>query len=268
MKRWICTLFVALSLIWVASVRTDGFSPSLIEGPLVAEATLPVSTEAREILSQPFHYFDKGRQCFVFESADGQYVLKFFNQKYLQVPWYSFFVAKKETAKRALRRYFYENSYEIAYRELGEEILYLHLGPSDSLPRTVMTDKAGREYALDLNALPFVLQRKGMPFYAGLEAVYQKEGLQGLCGEIDSFVEAISRRISKNIADADSDVEHNWGYVDGKIFHLDPGRLYYDEQLLEPDRLKQEWDRATHSFHKWLEFHYPDAALYLEKKGI
>ena len=266
MKRWALALFVALSLSWVACVRTDGFHPTLIEGPLFTEAAPLPSSDVEAILSQPFHYLSKGRQSFVFESADGKYVLKFFNQKYLQNPWYTFLVEKKEKAKRALRRHYYENSYKIAFQELGDEILYLHLGPSGPLPKVNITDKANREFTLDLAQLPFVLQKRGIPFYSALDDIYAKEGIEGLKREIDSFLFAISLRISKGIADGDHDVEHNWGYVDGHIFHLDPGRLYYDEHLIENSRLKQEWYRATHNFAKWLRIYYPEAANYLAKR--
>ena len=259
MKRWIFSFFVACSLIWVACVHTNGFRPSLIEGPLFAEAQELPSPEIYEVFSQPFHYLNKGRQTFVFESEDGKYVLKFFNQKYLQLPWYTFLVEKTEKEKRAKRRHFYENSYKIASLEMGDEIVYLHLGPTPPLPPLKITDHVGRGYQLDLTRLPFVLQRKGIPLYEALNAIYQKEGLPGLNREIDAFASLIHLRISKGIADGDHDVEHNWGYIDGHIFHLDPGRLYYDPNLSDPQRVKEEWYRATHNFAKWLKIHYPDA---------
>lgn len=264
MKRIFFILFIAVSLSWIAYTRTDGFSFSLITGPLLSQSAPPIHSDTKRALSQTFHYLGKGRQSFVFESADGKYVLKFFNQKYFQMPWYSFFSEKKERVKRALRRHFYENSYEIAFREFGDEILYLHLGSSQELPIISIRDRPGREYIADLNQLPFVLQRKGIPFYQGLNAVYQQKGIKGLCEEIDAFLAAISHRIEKKIADRDSDVEHNWGYVDGHLFHLDPGRLYRDDQLVEPARVEMEWRTATRNFHKWLQNHYPDAAKYLE----
>lgn len=266
MKHFSLAILIAFSLSWLAWVRTDGFSPSLIAGPLFKNESPLLSKEVSLILSQPFHYLSKGRQCFVFESRDGKYVLKFFNQKYLQLPWYAFFL-KKEKSKRVLRRFFYENSYEIAFRELGEEILYLHLSASNALPQIAITDKASREHMVDLNQIPFVLQKKGTPFYSGLDEIYRKEGFVGLCREIDSFIHAISLRIEKNIADGDHDVEHNWGYVDGHIFHLDPGRLYYDYELNDSVRLKKEWYRATHNFHKWLKIHYPEAAKYFKNQS-
>ncbi len=265
MRRVFFTLLVAIALSWTAIIRTDGFSPSIIVGPLLVKSESSADSRVYEIFSQPFHYLGKGRQCFVFESQDGQTVLKFFNQNYLKMPWYSFLVQKREQAKRSLRRHFYENSYEIAYRELGEEILFLHLGSANDLPKITITDRASRSYQIDLNKVPFVLQKKGEPIYEGLKAVYEKEGLSGLYREIETFLGLVSKRIAKNIADADSDVEHNWGYVDGRLFHLDPGRLFYDAKLQEPGRLSQEWHNATYGLHKWLKAHYPEADAYLER---
>jgi len=269
MKRLGFILFVALSLTWVACVRTDGFSVALIEAPLLKGSSLPLSLAGEKALSQPFHYLSKGRQCFVFESEDGKYVLKFFNQKYLKMPWYAFLplVHEKEKAKRAKRRHFYLHSYELAFREFGEEILYLHLGPAqEKLPILQATDKAKRSFLMDLNQFPFVLQRKGIPLYTALSAVYEKEGMEGLCREIDFFVDAVASRIEKHIADSDRDVEHNWGVIDGHLFHLDPGRLHMDERLVCPIQQKTEWWSATHRFRDWLEELSPEAAVYLDQR--
>jgi hypothetical protein len=185
------------------------------------------------------------------------------------MPWYAFFFQEKERKKRVQRRYFYEHSYPIAFRELKEEILYFHLAKDGKvLPTISITDKAHRQYSVDLNQVPFILQKKGIPFYTALQAIYEREGIHGLYREIDTFVEAIAVRIEKKIADADRDVEHNWGYVGGKLFHLDPGRLYYDAELADPLKLEIEWDRATHAFYKWLQIHYPEGASYLQNRRM
>jgi hypothetical protein len=259
-KRLFFSLTVGAFLCGVAIYRTEGFSPEIIETPWVEKCAALPSEDLKQILTRPFRYLGKGRQCFVFESGD--FVLKFFNQKYLQDPWYA---GEKEKYKRQRRRLFYEKSYEIAFREFGEEIAYLHLGPSTGLPKVTLA-QAGREFVVDLNDVPFVLQRKGAPIYSVLEEVYQRRGLEGLKQEIDHFIEAVAKRVEKGIADADSDVEHNWGYVGGRLFHLDPGRLYYEEKLKEPKRLEREWHNATHGLHKWLKKNHPEAALYLENQ--
>lgn len=268
MRRYLFPFLVGAFLYLIALVRTDGFSPSIIQAPLSENRASLCEGGIRKVFLQPFRYLSKGRQCFVFESEDGKYVLKFFNQKYLTMPWYSFLWEEKERAKRSLRRHFYENSYQIAFQELGEEILYLHLSSSNDLPEVTLVDRAKRDFQIDLNQVPFVLQKKGAPIYSALDTIYQEEGIGGIYKEIDHFVAAISHRIEKNIADGDSDVEHNWGYVDGKLFHLDPGRLYYEKELQNPERLQREWDNATRGFHKWLRKKYPEAALYLQQKTL
>ncbi len=266
MKKGIFRLLLALFLVGVVYMRTDGFSPALVQGTLLSQKSALFPSEMRGVLSQTFHYLDKGRQCFVFESADGKHVLKLFNQNYLKCPWYAFLLPK-EKMKRAQRRFFYEQSYKIAFHEFGEEILYLHLGPSDSsLPCVTLIDKGSRTHHLDLNITSFVLQKKGIPFYEALQVIHEQEGLPGLKREIDGFLNAIALRISKQIADDDQDVEHNWGYVDGHLFHLDPGRLYYDSHLQEADRLRKEWHSATYKFHRWLKREYPEAAHFLEAR--
>lgn len=265
MKRFLIACLAALALSWTAYVRTDGFSTNIIEGPLKA-APSTISPDVRSILNQPFQYIGKGRQCFVFESGDGQYVLKFFNQRYLRMPWYGWFTGEREKAKRETRRFFYEHSYEIALREFGEEIVFLHMGQSEELPTVSIRDKAKRKHILDLNRIPFVLQRKGKPFYEGLQNAFETGGLDGLMREIDAFIAQLQARISKHIADADVDVENNWGYAGSRLFHLDPGRLYLDPTLENLERRKKEWHNATYRLKKWLKVHYPEAAIYLENQ--
>ena len=141
--------------------------------------------------------------------------------------------------------------------------MYLHKGLSSDLP--VIKAKGYVEYKMDLNRIPFVLQKKGEPLYPRLEMIYQAEGLEGLCREIDRFVFLISERMAKNIADGDRDVEHNWGYVEGRLFHLDPGRLYYDSSLTEEKRRQKEWEKNTHDLQKWLRRNHPEGARYLDR---
>jgi hypothetical protein len=265
-KCGLARLLVMIFLSSLAIVRTDGFSPQIISQTIKNKKSHSIDPSELAILSQPFSYLGKGRQCYVFESLDGKYVIKFFNAKYFTMPWYAFLHREKEQAKRTLRRSFFENSYEIALQEMGEEILFLHLGTSTTYPPLSIRDKASRVFQIDLNSNAFVIQQKGRPIYPALEKIYQKEGLKGLCREIDHFFDQIEVRIAKQIADADSDIEHNWGYIEGHLFHLDPGRLYYDPTLSTPKRRHQEWQSSTRRFGKWLKSHYPDASLYFKKK--
>lgn len=255
--RCFLILGVAVCLSSIAYFRSDGLTPNKIAST-TAEPSVEASLEAKKVLLQPFHYLGKGRQCFVFASQDDRYVLKFFNRTYFEMPWYAWAFGEKERFKREKRRLFFETSYPLAWKELGEEILYVHVGKSADLPFIQVVGPASFSFPINLNETAFVLQRKGEPFYVGLQEIYQKEGILGLKREINAFVSQIQLRIQKQIADDDSDVEHNWGYIDGKIVHLDPGRLYFDPSLGESQRKEREWNTATRHFFRWLAKSYPE----------
>jgi hypothetical protein len=254
LRYFIC--LIAISLSYVAYLRTDFFSPIKIQAPLTESIDGPLSDLAKEALTQPYFYLGKGRQCYVFVSQDGKTVVKFFNHKYLKLPWYSLLL-KNEEIKRKGRQKYYQESYSLALH--GESaILHLHLGKSKiRLPQLSIQDRAHRFFTIDLNQTPFVLQSRGESFYEGLEKIGLKEG-------IDQFVALISHRIEKKIADADHDVEHNFGLLEGKVFHLDPGRLFFEPYLWEPDRLAHEWWSATHRFRNFLLEKHPEAVSQLD----
>lgn len=226
------------------------------------------------ILEQPFHYLGKGRQCFVFESADRKSVIKFFNQPYTQMPWYAKRLLsqegkKREVFKRAQRKKYYLSSYLLADRELKKEtgLLYVHQGSSSTLlPSLHLVDQASREWEVDLNQIPFVLQKKGHAFYEALQEALEKEGTKKICSLIDRYLVFLGQRMEKKIADADQDTEHNLGLLEGSVCLLDPGRLYREEQLQDPRRQKEEWERATRQLRSWLQSHDPAACAYLDER--
>lgn len=259
--KWIG--FMALILSSLAYIRTDFFSPASIAAPLVHTVTEKPSSSVVQALSQPYRYLGKGRQCYVYLSQDAQTVIKFFNVKYLTLPWYGKWI-DGEKKKRAQRQKYYRESYPLAL-DGDSEILYLHLAKSEKLlPSLSILDRASRLFHIDLNRTPFVLQRKGDSFYEALQSLYEREGEEGFQEGIHQFVSLIARRIEKKIADADHDVEHNFGLIEGKVFHLDPGRLFFEERLWEPDLLAKEWWSATHRFRNWLLKMHPESVSFLD----
>lgn len=239
-----------LTILAVIYLTSDFFSVSSITGDLLGEPAGVLSEEASQALSQPYCYLGKGKQAFAFVSEDGKWVVKFFNHRYFKLPFWAVLLAE-EKIKREKRRKFYEKSYGIAAKTLQEEtgIVYLHQGKSPSpLPQLHATDNLHRSHRIDLNKTPFVLQRRAFPFYPALEAMTPEE----LDVRIDQFLSLIATRIDRKIGDIDHNVKDNFGILEGKVIHLDPGRLYYEEALWEEEKLKYEWWSATHQFRKWL----------------
>ena len=84
---------------------------------------------------------------------------------------------------------------------------------------------------------------------------------------LDLFLEMIAHRISHGIGDADHDVEHNFGYLEGRPFHLDPGRLYMSD-FSNQDQLSYEWWSATHALRKWLQKKHPEIVPIFDEKLV
>ncbi len=253
--RLFCILIFVFSLCCIAQQRST-FSPVVIAAPMLDECK-----EASIPIDQNYHFLGKGRQSFAFVSQDGKTVLKFFNKNYFQMPWYSFALPNKEDEqkKRNLRKKYFSEGYAIAEKYLQEQtaILYVHYGKTQNLPKVKVKDQANRIFTIDLNQVPFVLQRKGEPLFSSLQKIYEQEGKDAFISAIDQYLNLVNLRISLGIADGDHDIQHNYGFLDGKPFHLDPGRLYLADLSDQKTRL-HEWWVGTHQLRKWLTINYPE----------
>ncbi len=261
----------ALLLTILALHYSSGFYPSKILCTLPSSYSTP--SYSLPALSEPYTYLSHGRQSFVFESADGQSVIKLFNQAYFQKKWYHVFflsshLRQKLDKKLALRQTFYQESYPLAAKEFPEDtgILYLHLDASTSLPSIHLIDPSGRPLTLDLNQCAFVIQKKAVPYLPHLQKVATQEGLPGLIREIDQWLAFCSKRIEQNVIDYDHDIWNNVGVLDGKILFIDPGKFQRSPSPLDQDALQLEWWKATHRLYKWLLTNNPEAARYLVSK--
>ena len=128
MNRFFLPLFIAIALSLFTFYRTDGFYLSRIQGPL-SQGTAPLpDLECRDYLHQPFYYLAKGRQCFVFTSADDQIVIKFLNYSRFSFPgwladfplphyWKMWLVSLNED-KRHLRFESTMKSFQLAMEQL------------------------------------------------------------------------------------------------------------------------------------------------------
>ena len=259
--KYLAALLAILALVYF---NADFFTLESISGQFLSAVSEPLSQEAAEALSQPYHYLGKGKQAYAFVSADGKWVVKFFNHKYFKLPFWAAVVPREKT-KREKRKQFYLNSYQIASKMFKEEtgLVYLHQGLSPyRLPQLAATDKMGISHRIDLNKISFVLQKKVEPFYPALQKMTQED----LSSAIGQFLSIIAFRIDHKIGDSDHEVENNFGVLEGKVVQLDPGRLHLEERLWEPEKLSHEWWSATHRFRKWLEKNYPDKITFFDNE--
>lgn len=262
MRKCLLPIFVAGVLSCFALYRTD-FYFLKIKAPLYSNPSPAFPKELNPIISQPFSFFGKGRQSYVFASKDGTVVLKFFNRSYIEMPWYARLSPiswqKKEETKRSLRKIFYFRSYLVAEQLFKNEtgLLYVHLGPSTDLPPVVLTDRASRLFSVDLNQIPFVLQKRAEPLFSALQKFSKEKREKALTGIIEDLFLLIEKRIAFGISDKDHDFEHNFAYLDGKLIQIDPGRLLEGVDFTNPEVKRHEWWAGTHRLRKWLEKEHP-----------
>jgi hypothetical protein len=274
MKRFFIPLFIAAALILFTLYRINGFDLCKISGSLAQGAAVSPEPEYRDSLHQPFYYLAKGRQCFVFVSADGQTVIKFLNYNRFSLPkWLDALpcwqkrIAKLKV-KRSLRFDATIESFRIAMEYLPEEtgILYLHLQEGGHLPKLQIVDRAHRIHHVDLNRTAFVLQKKAIPIFDELESRYQMGGAEALNEGIQSFVSFIKKRSALLVADDDRDVGINFGFHNGHLMLLDPGRLFYDPTLKNPERVEREIKIASKRLRQWLNEHHPDSIAFFDQQ--
>ena len=196
--------------------------------------SLPYKTEVfqdiPEVLFRPFSYLAEGTQSYVFLSEDGKTVLKLFKRGG-ELP-----LAACELA--------YEN------RDLTQ-VTFLHFHPQRLFPVVKVFDQWGRIHRVEG---PFLLQRKAGGFFASLKKAEDKRVL------IDSFFSLLEELNRRGIANLDTSLGRNFGFIDGQAIPIDFGKFVYDPNV---DNIPH----FTKRFKKWAERRIPDQVAYIQGKA-
>ncbi|NGX41075.1 MAG: hypothetical protein KR126chlam4_00910 [Candidatus Anoxychlamydiales bacterium] len=272
--------FFLVFFIWLALNRTDGFKSNLITKFDKVDDTYKIDVEknlnkTKEILSQDFHYLTRGRECFIFESKDKKYVLKFFDSsryytKYFfpktSLPKFLDDYRKKHYNRRSKKLAFNLSSAKLAFDNLKEDsaLIFVNLNITDVFKDKVkVKNKYGKIFDLDLNNIFFILQKKCDIFYHVYEKTSDEKYKMYL---IESFLEMVHNRTKKLIIDDDiGKKRRNWGLFDNKAVTIDIGRWYFDEKLATLPGYKKEMVKATKILRKYLEDNEPEKISFLNE---
>jgi hypothetical protein len=143
-------------------------------------------------------------------------------------------------------------------------LLAVHQGSSSILyPKVEVINKASRSFFIDLNAIPFVLQRKGT---GSLMKPFLTDPSK-LPSFFDAFLSFHAKRIRCRIADGDRDIKRNYAWIGDSFLYIDPARFFYEEKLTHPECLRREWWKATHRVRRWLSQNAPDQLAPFDAKA-
>lgn len=260
---------------------TDGFTIGNITSDLAYDSrweTRPLTDEENTIvnnlLTQKFHYLGKGCQSYVFESEDGQYVLKFFKYQRMKprtwlapmtfIPVVDDYLKKKNAKKRRKLEGVF-NSWKIAFDHLPKEtaVAYVHLNKTAHLDKTLtINDKLGLSSVLNIDDYEFMIQKKAVMVCDHINSLMSSNRFDESILFLHSLVDMILGEYQRGIADNDHALIQNTGVFNGEPIHVDIGQFVIDESVKEPQFHMQELFTKTYKFRLWLKESHPD--LYKE----
>jgi hypothetical protein len=230
--------------------------------------------KVKDILSQRFYYYAKGRQNFVFISEDKQYVLKLINHDrfrypsfFYKIPMPSFFdaIRKAKIAKKEKRPQMYFSGYKLAYDKMQKEtgLVYIHLNPTTCFNQKFsLLTKTKKFFQMDMDKTRFLLQKKGKRLYPYLDNQYKKFHEEGLKNAIDKLLITLQKRCEEKIVDDDLNIGNNIGFFEDQPLFFDLGKWYYDQNILS----YREMVKSTKFFRRWLKHHYPQVLSYFDER--
>lgn len=212
------------------------------------EWDVPLDPEVLRGFKQPFHYIDKGSQCYVFESEDQKVVIKFFR---FSKPWSS------------LKIFTLFNATHIAFERLKEEtgLLYIHLNPTElGLPKLRCKDAIGRTYYLALDECRFAVQKKVQKFESAMAEALKRPEL--MKERLDQFVELLFARTAKGVFNSDPSLSRNFGFLGDRAIELDFGNY----RPMIPHTKEVEIERYAERLRRYLKQNAPEWVSYLDSR--
>jgi len=228
-------------------------------------ATVSQITEERleylnKIFSQPFHYLDRGKQSFVFESQDKKYVLKFFDNRCLRSGKFSFLISiKKNQCEKKLNRLLI--GYQVAETHDVENtgLLFLQLVPDPAYRLKVnLTDRFSLSHVIDLSEVPFVLQEKAIPLRKVISGLLKKDNVVAAEKRLREIMDMYVNEYQRGVIDLDHNFMYNTGFVDGHPIRIDLGRLTYEDKIKDPILYRYDLEKVfIGRLGSWLDRHFP-----------
>ncbi|SRR5581483_5523019 len=282
---------IALILVFISTAvgtarfchhATKGFRLSKIRSNLTdgmpALATEQERAFTEKLFEQKFHYLGRGLQSFVFESEDGHYVLKLFNNRYQEkIALFSFLSHFPGLGRWACKRshYFQEklsktfNSYAIAFDEMQDKtgLLYIHLSPTSNLPqRLQLLDPLFICHELNPNEIGFLIQKKAELVYPALKKYLNSKDIDGAKRALSSLIELFFWKWRHAIADNDPLIRTNYGFVEGKAIQIDVGPLSKMAAAQSFEENHKQIEKITASLKFWLTENAPELTAFLDQE--
>ncbi|MGE5196465.1 MAG: hypothetical protein ACM3JI_03950 [Anaerolineae bacterium] len=257
--------------------HNDGFSIRMMMADLPYDekwqtCAIPLKEKSfiETLFKQPFHYLNKGHQTYVFESQDGQYVLKFyrFPSHLRPFSWLNHpFSYRFSEKRRKIKAYNLEklsssfHSYQLAFEKLRQEsgLLFVHLNLKTNHFKQSLTlvDRLKQSYIVDPNDYIFILQKKASLLFPTLKKGLEEKDDRLIQSIVSGLFELIEASYKKEIVNLDPILEKNYGWLEGKVIYLDVGRFSNFNERTDSS-VKQGAAKITEPLKSWLQNNAPE----------
>ena len=236
-----------------------GFSPRRLQFfDLKKEVSL--DKEAEKILSQPFYFLGRGRQCFAFESEDGKYVLKCPRTDIYKLPFwvraFPFETHEKHLREdKTKRQKFVFESFRIACEELQEETgtIATHLGTSPpSKTKLTLVDALGGSHHFPLHTTLFVLQHKRDLWSPAFLKAKKNRDTAEQERLLHAFVDIVIERAKKGVLNRDRSFLRNYGFDGKKAYQIDVGDFFHIPNMTREDVFQKSVRDSLDPVQEWL----------------
>ena len=236
--------------------------------------------EVDAALSQSYSYMGKGCQSYVFESEDGNYVLKFMKYQRFRPQFQNYLFAFFREYKDYLRlKIDHKNkkrdrlftSMTTAFDHLPKEtaLIYVHLNKSDHLNKKVLIrDKMGIEHYLDMDQMEFTIQKKGEMLCPVIDRMMAEGRIEETKEMLSGLFQMILGEYQRGLPDKDNALIQNTGVIGGKAFQLDVGGFVADPLVSNPDVYHQEIFNKYYKFRLWLASNHPSLLEHVNNELI
>ncbi|MDB6081891.1 MAG: hypothetical protein JWO53_1163 [Chlamydiia bacterium] len=227
------------------------------------------------ITQQPFHWLSKGYQAYAFESQDGEYVIKFFQQQRLRDrPFvkhpFSFcfsrsFHQKTESMKNNREEIF--SSSKLVFEEIPNEagFLFVHLNKTNNLLRGIrICDAAGQSFKVLPDEVSFIIQKKAQYVLPTLTTLMNQGKVEEAKVRIDQIFALLLTLAKKGIVDTDHALirNNNIGFVKDRAIYIDTGHISKHTDLDVCKQMDYEFRKRLQPLHDWLSIKFPELATY------
>lgn len=243
----------------------DGFNVNRLQYSLPIAKNLENEEGAHinNLFNEPYHYIGKGRQCYVFASSNGRYVLKLprFDRYALPFFWRAMPASFMSSYRKALyegrqeRLIFTMESFRIAATDLRDEtaVVYLHFHQTQSLPRQfIIYDRLKRPLKIDLNQTAFALQEKKSIMMPLCIKAFREKDRDSAQKMLLAFLDIIDIRAQKGIFNRDPSFLKNFGWDGTKSIQIDIGSFWRRPDLPRKEAYLLSLREGLAPFRLWL----------------